>query len=67
MTNYKWFANYIIRMRQVAGFWESDLRRIVQKLQAGGAVKVTNDSGNEAIVRVEPLDPARFGPNSFCY
>ncbi|GEM_PF-6843345 len=68
MTTYKSLFDYIIHeMSMVAGFWDCELNRIVQKIQSGGAVRVTNDDGSETIVRVERLDPARFGSDTYCY
>ena len=68
MTTYISSAIYIIvEMSMVAGFWECELNRIVQKVQNGGAVRVMNDDGSETIVRVEKMDPARFGSDAYCY
>lgn len=68
MTTYISFAVYINpEMGEVAGFWECELRKIVQKFQSGGAVRVTNDDGSETIVRVEKIEPERFGSDAFCY
>ncbi|VVB81007.1 Uncharacterised protein [uncultured archaeon] len=68
MTTYISFAAYIIpEMSKVAGFGECELRRIVQKFQSGGAVRVMDNEGSETIVRVERIEPARFGSDAFCY
>lgn len=68
MTTYISFGVYIIpEMSEVAGFWECELRRIVQKFQAGGAVRVMDNEGSETIVRVERIEPERFGSDAFCY
>jgi hypothetical protein len=54
-------------MGEVAGLWECELRRIVQKFQSGGAVRVMDNEGSETIVRVERIEPERFGSDAFCY
>jgi hypothetical protein len=46
-------------MSEVAGFWETELERVVQKLGKGGAVRVIDHDGHEVIVKVEQIDPAR--------
>lgn len=68
MTTYKSLFDYIItEMSMVAGFGECELNRIVQKIQSGGAVRVTNIDGSETIVRVERVDPARCGSDAYCF
>jgi len=48
-------------MSEVAGFWETELEKVVQKLIAtGGAVRVTDHEGKKVIVKVESIDPARI-------
>ncbi|MCX6708277.1 MAG: hypothetical protein NTW67_01330 [Candidatus Woesearchaeota archaeon] len=54
-------------MGEVAGLWECELRRIVQKFQSGGAVRVVDNEGSETIVRIEKIEPERFGSDAFCY
>ena len=46
-------------MSEVAGFWEPELERVVRKLSKGGAARVIDHEGNEVIVKVETIDPAR--------
>ena len=68
MRTYISFAVYIIpEMSEVAGLWECELRRIVQKFQSGGAVRVVDNEGSETIVRIEKIEPERFGSDAFCY
>jgi hypothetical protein len=68
MRTYISFAVYIIpEMGEVAGLWECELRRIVQKFQSGGAVRVVDNEGSETIVRIEKIEPERFGSDAFCY
>ncbi len=50
-------------MSEFAGFWETELERVVQKLQKGGAVRVIDHDGHEVIVKVETIDPGREEPN----
>ena len=47
-------------MSEVAGLWETELERVVQKLGKGGAVRVIDHDGHEVIVKVETIDPARI-------
>jgi len=47
-------------MSEFAGFLETELKRVVTRLSNGGAVRVINHYGKEAIVKVEQIDPARF-------
>lgn len=47
-------------MSEVAGFWETELQRVVQKLGKGGAVRAVDHEGQEVIVKVETIDPARI-------
>ncbi len=54
-------------MSEVAGFWECELERVVQRMQQGGAVRVHNDDGSETIVRVKRIDPARCGDDTYCH
>jgi len=46
-------------MSEFAGFWETELERVVQKLAKGGAVRVIDHTGHEVIVKVEVIDPGR--------
>ncbi len=46
-------------MSEFAGFWETELERVVQKLAKGGAVRVVDHNGHEVIVKVEAIDPGR--------
>ncbi len=50
-------------MSEFAGFWETELERVVQKLAKGGAARVIDHEGKEVIVRVEPIDPGREDTN----
>ena len=50
-------------MSEFAGFWETELERVVQKLGKGGAVRVMDRDGNEIIVKVEAIDPGRADTN----
>ena len=50
-------------MSEFAGFWETELERVVQKLGKGGAVRVIDHDGKEVIVKVETIDPARVEIN----
>jgi hypothetical protein len=59
MANYKSSAIYITLMSELAGFWETELERVVQKLSKGGAVRVLDHDGREVVVKVEPIDPGR--------
>ncbi len=67
MTSYKWLETIYYRMSEYAGFWDTELERVVQKLQHGGIAKTMNHNGNEVVVRVKKLDNGRFGSNEFCY
>jgi hypothetical protein len=46
-------------MSEFAGFWETELEKVVQKLAKGGAARVIDHEGKEVIVRVETIDPGR--------
>ena len=50
-------------MSEVAGFWETELERVVQKMAKGGAIRVIDHDGHETIVRVETIDPGREESN----
>ncbi len=50
-------------MSEFAGFWETELERVVQKLAKGGAARVIDHEGKEVIVRVEAIDPGREETN----
>jgi len=50
-------------MSEIAGLWEDELERIVQKLAKGGAAKVENHEHKRIMVKVEPIDEWRCGPN----
>ena len=63
MTSYKSSPIYITVMSEFAGFWETELERVVQKLSKGGAVRVIDHDGKEVIVKVEIIDPGREQEN----
>ena len=67
MTSYKLSPVYIVIMSELAGFWETELENVVQRMQKGGAVKIVNHKGNEVIIKVAKIDPARCASNKFCY
>ncbi len=50
-------------MSEFAGFWETELERVVQKLSKGGAARVIDHDGHEVIVKVETIDPGREQEN----
>ena len=50
-------------MSEFAGFWETELERVVQKLSKGGAARVIDHDGHEVIVKVEIIDPGREEQN----
>ena len=48
-------------MTKLEGFWDTELRKVVKRVQSGGAVRVLDQDGEEVIVRVMPINPARIG------
>jgi hypothetical protein len=63
MVNYKSLTIYITIMSEFAGFWETELEKVVQKLAKGGAARVIDHEGHEVIVKVEIIDPGREEQN----
>ena len=47
-------------MSEIAGLWETELEKVVQKLGKGGAVKVTDHEGKKVIIKLKSIDPARI-------
>jgi len=50
-------------MAKYAGFWETELEKVVRKLGTGGAARVKDHNGKEVVVKLEKIDPARCGPD----
>lgn len=50
-------------MSELAGLWETELEKVVQKLAKGGSARVIDHEGHEMIVKVEIIDPGREETN----
>lgn len=54
-------------MDEVAGIWDYELERIVQRMLRGGATAVKNHDGEKVVVRVEKIEKGRCGSNTEGY
>ena len=50
-------------MSEFAGFWETELEKVVQKIGKGGVARVLDHDGHRVIIKVEEIDPARCERN----
>lgn len=51
-------------MSEVAGLWDYELERIVQRLGESGAVEMVNHLGKKIVVRINHIAPERLVPET---